>query len=135
MKSLIQEGKKSYFRWILNTVFILFIIFLWYKDVSTSIKKYEIESVRLEELHKKQDSVLIETGKTIFLLKAKQEELISVQDQITEKIVLLTETKQNIINKHEEENIIIDNANYDELGRRLCSAIIFAVNADLSIGR
>lgn len=113
----------------------MFIIFLWYKDVSTSIKKYEIENVRLEELHKKQDSVLIEAGKTIFLLKAKQEELISVQDQINEKIIFLTETKQNIINKHEEENIIIDNANYDELGRRLCSAIIFAVNADLSISR
>lgn len=131
--NLIPKDRKSLFRLIINIVFILAIAIIWYKDISTHIDKHEIEDRRLEQLYKSQDSILVESGKTINLLKYQQEEMIKVQEGLDKKLAILSKTKQNIIIDNEEENIIISNASYDELGQRLCAAIIIAVNAEVRI--
>lgn len=131
--NLIPKDRKSLFRLIINIVFISLIAFIWYKDISTHIDKHEIEDRRLEQLYKSQDSILVESGKTINLLKYQQEEMIKVQEGLDKKLAILSKTKQNIIIDNEEENIIISNATYDELGQRLCAAIIIAVNAEVRI--
>lgn len=79
-------------------LFILFVVFLLYKDISTTIKKQKQDVINLEILYERQDSILNEQTKSFFLLKEQNLSIIEDQKKIKSQL-------ENLCTLIKKENI------------------------------
>lgn len=98
MKILKRIDKKLFFRLMINVLFILFVVFLLYKDISTTIKKQKQDVINLEILYERQDSILNEQTKSFFLLKEQNLSIIEDQKKIKSQL-------ENLCTLIKKENI------------------------------
>ena len=109
MNSTIQ-GKRSFFKVLLNVVIIVVVCAICFSLLKTNVAKVDAEKQKIEQIQEQQEQILKEYKDKIDSLSEVNKGLEQEQITITHKLDSLTKVQKNISIAYEKEVNNINNA-------------------------